>query len=390
METYERKPDPNSSSRKFSSLVKLNRHALAPISMGMFLCVGSAAADTSIFVATSIKPVHSIVSAVMEGVGEPHLLMRGAGSPHDFSLRPSDAAWLEKADVVFFIDERMEGSLAKPIRVLASDARVVELSGPKNLVLRNQREGGAFEEDLHHHHGEDGHHHHDEDDVGDDEERSSSHGCKGTEHDHGPDADDHEHDCEEADHDHDQIVPEGDYDGSGTLDLHIWPDPVNAIAMVEAIETTLAEVDPGNASAYNKNAHEFVHELEDLTKEIKAMVAPVKDQPFLVFHDAYRYFEDRFGLAAVGSASVSEDRAPSVKRIRDLRNKVRELGVVCVFSEAHFDQRLVETIIEGTEIRKGILDSLGVKVEDGPELYFTTLRDMATSAIECLSPEGGS
>ena len=382
MKTYERKTDPNSSSRKFSSLVKLNRHALAPISMGMFLCAGAAAADISIFVATSIKPVHSIVSAVMEGVGEPHLLMRGAGSPHDFSLRPSDAAWLEKADVVFFIDELMEGSLAKPIQVLASDARAVELSGTKNLVLRNQREGGTFEEDLHHHH--------DEDDEGDDEERISSHGCKGMEHDNGPDADDHEHDCEEADHDHDQIVPEGDYDGSGTLDLHIWLDPVNAIAMVETIETTLAEVDPGNASAYKKNAHEYVHELEDLTKEIIAMVAPVKDQPFLVFHDAYRYFEDRFGLAAVGSASVSEDRAPSVKRIRELRKKVRELGVVCVFSETHFDQRLVETIIEGTEIRKGILDSLGVEVEDGPELYFTMLRDMATSAIECLSPEGGS
>lgn len=152
------------------------------------------------------------------------------------------------------------------------------------------------------------------------------------------------------------------------------------------IAGTLAKADPANAAAYKANAHDLLDRLDDLTAEIAAQVAPARDKPFIVFHDGYRYFEDRFGLAAVGPSVASPERSPGVRRIRELREKIRELGVTRVFDEPQFDRRLVATIIEGTPVRSGTLDPLGAEVEDGPELYFTVLRNMAESFRDCLAP----
>lgn len=271
---------------------------VALLLLGLCL-VSPAAAEADIRVVTSIKPVHSLASAVMDGVSEPHLLMRGAGSPHDFKLRPSDAAMLEEAAVIFLIDERMEAALVRPIGTLAGDARVVELSQARGLVHRPLRQGGAFEDDHNHRHDEPGHHGHEHGDHHDHHE-----------HEHGEGHGHHEHE-------HD----------SGAFDLHVWLDPVNAWAMARMMAEALSEADPANAAVYQENAHELLHRLDDLTEEVAGQVAPVRGKPFIVFHDAYRYFEDRFGLTATGSAVVSEERSPGVRRIRELRQKVRQSGV---------------------------------------------------------------
>lgn len=323
---------------------------------------GGAAADAPVRVVVSIKPLHSLVSTVMEGVAEPHLIMRGAVDPHTYTLRPSDALMLEKAHVVFLVDEAMETAVAAQIRTLAGNAKVVELSGAAGLVRRPLlREGGAFEVD--HHHSHDGH-------ANDDH----------AEGDHGSD--------EDYGHDDDGHAAGDDLDAQsrGAFDLHVWLDPANAEAMTRRIARILAEADPSNAARYADNAHHHLHELEHLSEEIAADLQAVRGVPFIVFHDGYRYFEDRFGLSAAGSAVVSAERSPGVKRIRELREKVRELGVVCVFDEPHFDQRLVSTIVEGTSVRAGTLDPLGVGIEPGPELYFTLLREMARTFRECLAP----
>ncbi|MDE0303583.1 MAG: zinc ABC transporter substrate-binding protein [Albidovulum sp.] len=323
-----------------SILMRMKSPAAALILLSIFF-FGQAAAEANVRVAASIKPVHSIVSAVMEGAGEPHLLMRGAGSHHDFSLRPSDASVLEKADVIFLIDKRMELTLVKPVEILARGARVVELSNAESLVRRPWREGGAFEHDMDHHHGVHGHHDH------------------------------------------------GEENADGSFDLHVWSDPVNAAAMAHMIAETLAAIDPANAALYQGNAQDLLGRLEDLAEDVASQVKSVGDKPYIVFHDSYRYFEDRFGLAPVGSAVVGKERSPGVKRIRELRKKIRDLGVVCVFSEPHFDQGLIATIIEGTDIGSGTLDPLGVDVEDGPELYFTMMRNLAASFVDCLSIADG-
>ena len=326
-------------------------HGLVPAFALAFALVAAAAmasgedeADPGeIRVVASIKPVHSLVSAIMDGVGEPHLIIRGASSPHTFSMRPSDAEALEDADVIFLIDELKETALAGPIANLGDRALVVQLSRiPEITFLLSLREGGAF--DMHTHgHDEDGHHE-DEDEHGD-----------------------HEH---------------------GEFDLHIWLDPVNAAVMAEAITDALSEADPANAATYHDNEHDLIHDLEDLVDELDAALAPIRDKPFIVLHDAYQYFEDRFGLIAAGSITVNPERAPGVQRVTEIRDRVRELEGVCVFAEPQFDRRIVDVVIEGTEARAGTIDPLGADIDDGPELYFEMMRTLAASFGECLGAAG--
>ena len=339
------------------------------------LLAGAAAAPAAAHDATrvvaSIRPVHSLVSAVMTGVGEPHLVMREGASHHSFNMRPSDAAVLQEAAIVFLIDEAMESGLAGAIDTLAHEAQVIELSAAAGLIRKPLREGGTFEADPFHEH----------DDHGDDD-HGHSHG-HGDEHAH-----EHKHD-HDHDHDHDDGHAHGHAGHDhGPFDLHLWLDPVNAAAMTHMIADTLSEADPANAKRYEHNAHELIHRLEHLVEEIAAHVAPVRGRPFIVFHDGYRYFEDRFGLTAAGSAVVSSEQSPGVRRIRELRAKVRELGVVCLIDEPHFDRRLINTVTEGTEVRSGTVDPMGATVDGGPELYFTLLRNMATAFRDCLTPSG--
>ena len=307
---------------------------------------GPALADANLRVVASIKPVHSLVSAVMAGVGEPHLLLRGKTSPHTFTMRPSDAAAITDANIVFLIDEAMETALAGAIESLATKARVIALADVEGLVRKPLRKGGAFEADPHHDH-----------DKEDAKKEAAGH---------------------RHDHDH----------GHGAFDMHLWLDPVNAWTMARAIADTLSRADPANAAKYKSNARTLLPRLDELNEQISAQIVPARGKPFIVFHDGYRYFEDRFGLKAVGSAVVSAERFPGVKRIRQLRAKVRKLGVVCVFDEPQFDKRMVNVILEGTQARSGTVDPLGAAIEDGPGLYFTLLRNMAASFTSCLAPAG--
>ena len=293
---------------------------------------GPAAAENGLRVVASIKPVHSLVSAVMAGVGEPYLIIRGASSPHTFTLRPSDAAALEEADIIFLIGDAMETALAGLVDRLAGQTLVVALADAPGLVRRLFREGGEFEAD-------------------------------------------HEHDDGDEDH--------------GPFDMHLWLDPINGGVMAGVIASILADADPANAAAYEANAEALRQRLDALTEELAAYLVPARGMPFIVFHDGYRYFEDRFGLTAVGSVVVSPGRPPGVRRMFELRDRVQSLGVACVFDEPQFDRRLVQTVIEGSEVRAGTVDPLGAAIEDGPGLYVTLLRNMAASFKACLVPGDG-
>ncbi|MDD9992566.1 MAG: zinc ABC transporter substrate-binding protein [Rhodospirillales bacterium] len=331
--------------------------ALAAVALLGLGAAGPATAEDELRVVASIKPVHSLVSAVMAGVGEPHLIIRGHSSPHTFTMRPSDAEALEGADIVFMVGDTMETALAGPVDALAGHARVVKLVDTPGLVLRTVREGGAFEEHDH-----------------------ASHGHGGMD-DHA-DHDDHGH----ADHDDHA----DDHDDHGAFDLHVWLDPINGWTMARAIGGALSDVDPANAATYEANVDALLHRLNDLTGEIAQEVTPARGVPFIVFHDGYRYFEDRFGLTAAGSVVISPERAPGARRISELRERLHSLGVVCVFDEPQFDKRLVHTVIEGIDVKSGTVDPIGATIDNGPELYFTLLRNMASSFRDCLSPDDGA
>ncbi|WP_196260786.1 zinc ABC transporter substrate-binding protein ZnuA [Pelagibacterium limicola] len=332
---------------------------IAPAAIALFAASPALAAPN---VVATVKPLHSLVAAVMEGVGTPELLVRGAASPHGFSLRPSDAAKLEAADIVFWIGEDLETFLPGPLASLAADATVVELMDVDGMIILDLREGGLFEAHSH----DDDHNHSHNDHEHDDHGHGHDH-----DDDHGHDHDDHSHD----DHGHDHAHGDG----------HIWLDPQNARLMVAAITDALIAADPENAETYNANGQATAERLVELETEIGAALAPARGKPFFVFHDAYHYFEARFDIEATGSFTVNPEVAPGAARLTEIRATVEGSEAVCLFAEPQFSPAVVHTIAEGTTAHTGVLDPLGADIEDGPELYFTLLRDLAASLNDCLS-----
>ncbi|MGE0233397.1 MAG: zinc ABC transporter substrate-binding protein ZnuA [Flavobacteriaceae bacterium] len=305
------------------------------------LLAGTAGSHAAVKVVASIKPIHSLAAGLMQGVAEPALIVSGGASPHVYSLKPSQARALEDADIVFWVGEGLENFLAKPLEALAGDARVVALSQTPGLTLLEPREGGAFEA-----------------------------------HDHEDEAD-----HAEAEHDHDQETGRQDH----STDMHLWLDPQNARLMVGEMEKALIAADPANEERYKANAAGMQARIETLIKETESRVAPVSDRHFIVFHDAYHYFEQRFGLEAAGSITVSPETAPGAKRLSEIRDRIAGTNAVCVFSEPQFPSAIVATVLEGTNAQAGTLDPLGASLEDGPDLYFELIANMASAFSDCLS-----
>ena len=329
-----------------------------------------ALADGPSVVAT-IKPVHSLAAAVMDGVAEPALLVRSGGSPHTYALRPSEARALESADVVIWVGEALESFLERPLETLASDARIVTLSEADGLLLLQTREGGAWDSHDHGEHTEAEHH---------DEHAEHEHHDDHDEHAEAEHHDDHDDHAEHAEHDH---AHEG-------ADMHVWLDPRNAGIMARAIADALISADPANAPAYRANMAQLQANLSDLEQAIGEQLEAAHDRPFVVFHDAYQYFETRFDVRAVGSITVTPDIQPGAARLRELRHAIEEVGARCVFSEPQFEPRLVETVTEGTAAKPGTLDPLGAALPAGPGQYFALMEGMAESLVDCLGgPEAG-
>ena len=180
---------------------------------------------------------------------------------------------------------------------------------------------------------------------------------------------------------------EHDDRGHGNYNPHVWLDPVNAKVMVHKIAETLVELDPVNASRYKANAYNLEAELDLLTTQVGSELEAVKGKGFVVFHDAYHYFENRFGMTALGSITVSPEVLPGAARVKELREKVKALKAMCVFSEPQFKPKLVATIIEGTNVGSGVLDPLGATIDAGPKLYFKLMQNMSASLRECLLTE---
>lgn len=319
-----------------------------------------AAAETR--VVASIKPVHSLVAAVMRDVRMPGLIVEGSGSPHNYALKPSQAKMLEEADVVFWIGREMEAFLEKPLKTIGEKATSVSLMDTRDLIRRNLREGGAFDEHEH------------------DDAKDADNHADGKQHDHDlkhmSDHDQKEHDGKEHEHAH------------GEFDAHVWLDPVNAKVMVKEITKVLAEADPENAEKYSANAKSTIQKLDTLVTEVKDELNPVRGKRFIVFHDAYQYFEERFGLLASGSITVSPEVAPGAERVVEIKKHLRKLEASCVFAEPQFEPKLVATVIEGTTARSGIIDPLGSEIESGPDLYFQIINNMASSFKTCLAEPG--
>jgi zinc transport system substrate-binding protein len=353
-------------------------------------------------VVATVKPVHSLVSAVMDGVAEPRLLVEAGQSPHTYSLTPSDAGALERADLVVWVGPALEAFLERPVRNIARDDAAFRLMRLDGLSVLQTREGGAWAAHAHAH-GDGDHNHDDSHDVageaahdGDHDHDHAEGHAHGDDHDH-VDGDEHAH-GDGHDPDHEAGHDHGDHAEGGhahtiqgipedEVDPHVWLDPDNARVIVQALAQRLAALDPEHAQTYRQNAEAAVQRIAQVDAEVAETIAPVKDLPYIVFHDAYQYFEAHYRTNAVGSITLSPDRKPGAKRLTEIRAKIAELDARCVFREPQFAPDLVQTVVEDTNARIGTLDPLGVDHTAGPEAYPKTLRDLAANLRDCLSPK---
>ncbi len=339
-------------------------------------------ADNSSNIVVSIKPIHSLVAGVMGDTASPQLLLESNASPHTYQLRPSQAKSLQDADMVIWIGKYMENFLDRAVENLSSDARVLTLLEGQGMHKLPFREGGIWGIEGDHDHDE--HHDHDE-------EKSHS-DAHGHEHDHEHDEhghSEHEHAAkEQGDHDHDHSEHEGhDHHDHGEFDVHIWLDPDNARRIVEILVDELGTLNPGHADIYRQNANKTIDRIDETAASIQQQLSSIGSRRFIVFHDAYRYFEEAFGIEAFGSFTVEPTRLPSAKRMKELREAVNHHDVTCVFAEPQFKPDLVETVVEQTEVKTGVLDPLGAGIEPGQDAWFMIMQGLADSLTDCLGTE---
>jgi zinc transport system substrate-binding protein len=353
---------------------------LFPLSLTATLMAGTAMADVP-RVAVDIAPVHSLVARVMEGVGEANLIVQPGASPHEYSLRPSEAAALQDADIVFWVGEDLTPWMAGAVETLADGADVTTLLEVDGVTLLDFREGALFEAHSHDH-GDHGHEHeeHAEAEAHDHDHDHEEH-AEGHDHDHGHDHEEHA-EAEAHDHDHDHDHDHGH--AHGEYDPHAWLSPDNAAVWLNVIAAELSAADPENAGTYFANAAAAREELDALSTEINATLEPVRGLSFVVFHDAYQYFETAFDIQASGAISIGDAVDPSPARIAEIQGRVADEGIQCVLSEPQFDPGLVATVMDGTEANTAVLDPLGSDLEPGPDLYPQLLRNLATSLAGCL------
>ena len=328
---------------------------LSTISLLTF--ISYAKAETK--VVASIKPIHSLISYVMDGVGTPDLLIDGSSSPHTFQLKPSHASMLQEADIVFWIGEDLETFLETPLESIAKDAKQVTLMESKDIELLKFREKNVF--DDHDDHGDD----HDE--HGDEHEE---HGDEHDEHEeHGDEHDEHDEHAHHDGHNH------------GEFDMHFWLDPEIAKTIVRIAAKEMSEIDPANASKYEANAAKALNELDQLINDIRSKIN--KDATYVVFHDAYQYFEQRFGIEVIGALTVNPEVLPGAKQLAEIRGVIEHEGVNCLFSEPQLNPSIAETIASDTDVKAAVLDPLGAKLEPGKDLYFDVISDIASSFESC-------
>ena len=297
-------------------------------------------------VVTSIKPLHSLASYLMDGIGKPGLIVDGYASPHSFSMKPSHAKMLQNADIVFWVGEGMENFLKKPLSSIAKKAKKIELIEVKGLNILKFRERNIFDE-----------HNHD---------------------DHTKKEDDHD------DHDHDDHAKKkDDHDGHahGDYDSHIWLDPMNAKVILNKMAEHLIENDTENTSKYKNNLKKALKEIDTLT--IQVMTELNKSVSSIVFHDAYQYFEQRFNVNILGAFTVNPDVMPGAEQLAEIREIIEHDKVACVFSEPQFNPNIINAVAKDMKIKTGVLDPLGATLDPGKNLYFDLIKNMSLSFKDC-------
>ncbi|MDY6991361.1 MAG: zinc ABC transporter substrate-binding protein [Pseudomonadota bacterium] len=272
-------------------------------------------------VIVTLKPIHALVSGVMADLGQPQLLLSGSETPHTFSLRPSQVKQLHQAELIVWVGPHLEHFLKKVLTTLNDKVTVLTLIEVEALTRLTRRAGGIWAQ------------------------------ASTTE---------------------------------SALDPHIWLNPQNAQIIVKAIAQSLSQVDPQHQHHYQHNSAQLLHQLEQLDQALQQQLKAVQDRPFLVFHDAYQYFEKHYQLNALGALQVSSEQKPGAQRLYQLRQMIQQSAISCVFKEPQFNNTLAQTVVEDSAARIATLDPLGIELEAGSQAYFELLKNLARSLTQCL------
>jgi len=300
--------------------------------IAVLLLVAPAVAETGPpRVLVSLLPVHSLVAAVMQGVGTPELLLSGGASPHSFSLRPSQVRSLQKADLLVWVGPELETFLSRSLLGQPLPGRLLTLVDRAELEWLPTRTAGL-------------------------QDQGDGHEEVGSEH--------HQH---------------------AGRDSHFWLSPRRAMILVEIVSRELEQIDPRNAGRYRENSQKLRKEMSTLLRDVQARLGAARDLPYVVFHDAYRYFEEDFRVSPAAIVSINPERPPGARRISAIRDEVIRRRIKCVFSEPQFEPRLVRVLTEGTSARSGVLDPLGATLTPGPEAYRQLLENLARNFSGCLA-----
>lgn len=283
-------------------------------------------------VLVTIKPIHSLVANVMQGVSTPELLIEGNHSPHTFTLKPSQMRKLENADLIFWVGELLETSLEKTLQHAIENQHIVELIDTPGLQQLDVRDEHHWSQQI---------------------QKSA-----------------------ESAHQHQH---------NSSIDPHIWLSPFNASRMVQYISDTLVQLDPQNAVQYQANARQTLQRIQQLDQQISQQLSLVANRPYVVFHDAYQHFERHYQLNSIAAVAISPDRLPGARHISDIKQRIKALNVVCIFNETQFSSQLVNSISEGSKVNTGSLDPLGASLTAGPDAWFQLMQNLGNSISGCLS-----
>ena len=287
--------------------------------------------NAEVKVVTSIKPLHSLASYLMDGVAKPDLIVDGYASPHGFAMKPSHAKMLQNADLVFWVGEDLESFLEKPLSSIAKKAEKIEFMETKGLQVLKFRERNIFDE----------HDDHDDHD-GHDEHEGQAH---------------------------------------GEFDPHIWLDPINAKVILFEMSKHLIELDAKNETKYRENLSKAYKEIDKLTKDVTAELN--QSVASIVFHDAYQYFEKRFNVNILGAFTVNTDVMPGAEQLAEIREIIEHDKVACVFSEPQFNPDIIKAVAKDMNIKTGVVDPLGATLNPGKDLYFDLIKNMSASFKGC-------
>lgn len=296
----------------------------------LFSCLSIHSALATVLV--SIKPIAFIASAITDGVTDVDILVPDGASPHNYTLKPSNIKALRSADLVIWVGEDMETFLPKIIHSL-DEKKTLELMAQTSIYheLIKKNSPHLDEHDLHHHDNK------------------------------------------------------ANFHDNGLYNSHIWLDPYLAKLCAEEIHRKLVELFPKQSVKLDSNLADFLQKLNQTTENIKQSFHDVNDRGFFVFHDAYDYFNHYFGLNQLGYFVVNPMIQPSAKKVFEIQKVLKEGKAVCVFSEVQFNQNIIKKITQGTSVKMGLLDPLGVNIQVNKDSYFQFLSQLSQQFKDCLA-----